>query len=237
MAKYFFEMAVYKGMNLLKRIIIAVLAVACGGGVQAQLDWMGGLTMGAAFPAGASGNAPELRTSIASSLWVRGQLGRTPVALTLMVDGVHWVNEVAPDRTAVPLDEGLYAKRYVLFPVTAGVALEVGEAWGFLFDVYATVGFHWRNLNCQRMAAPGLMDDMEEHGWGVAWKVGGEVLHRSHFSLSVSYLAVGNPFGTGGDGLQAGSGTVNADGIRRSQPSLEGYGQGFVTVSLGYFIF
>lgn len=236
MAKYFFEMAVYKGMNLLKRIIIAVLAMACGGGVQAQLDWMGGLTMGAAFPAGASNNAPELRTSFASSLWVRGLLKDTPVALMLSVEGVHWVNEVVPDRAAVPVDEGLYAKRYVLFPVTAGVALTAGKAFGFTFDFYAAVGFHWRNLNCQRMAAPGLMDDMEEHGWGVAWKVGAEVLHKSHLSLSVSYLAVGNPFGTGGDGLPAGTGTVH-DGVRRSQPSLEGYGQGFVIVSLGYFIF
>jgi hypothetical protein len=90
-------------------------------------------------------------------------------------------------------------------------------------------------LNLQRMAAPGVMDDMEEHGWGLAWKIDFETVIANRLSLGVSYLAFGNLFGTCNE-PPAGTGTVNADGIRRSQPTLDGYGQGFLTISLGYHL-
>ena len=55
--------------------------------------------------------------------------------------------------------------------------------------------------------------------------------------LTFTYPLIGN-YGvpeTGGDPLPAGTGPI-VDGVRRSQPTLDGYGQGFLAVSLGYWI-
>ena len=214
------------------------LMALCVSASQAQ-EWMGGLTAGVAFPSGASDNAPGLSTSFNAGL--RASYILEGLAFTAMIDGVHWLKSESPDRSAVPIDDGLYVSRALHFPVTAGLAFFMGGRGGWpVVDVYAAAGTCWRDLTCKRMAAPGVMDDMEEHGWSFAWKVGFDVFcrvgHAPRLSLSVSYLAMGNPFATGGESLPAGAGAVDENGIRRSQPTLEGYGQGFLNFSIGYWL-
>lgn len=222
----------------MRRLFLMALMMLCVSVSPAQ-EWTGGLTAGVAFPAGASDNAPGLSTSFAAGL--RASYILDGPAFTMMIDGIHWLKSEYPDRSAVPIDDGLYVSRALHFPATAGLAYFMGGRGGWpVVDVYAAAGAYWRNLTCKRMAAPGVMDDMEEHGWGFAWKVGLDVIcrirHAPRLSLSVSYLALGNPFATGCDPLPSGMGTIDENGIRRSQPALEGYGQGFFNVSIGYWL-
>ena len=222
----------------MKRLVLMFVAMLCVSVSPAQ-EWSGGLTAGAAFPAGASDNAPGLSTSFAAGL--RASYIRGGVAFTVMIDGVHWLKSEYPDRSAVPIDEGLYVSRALHFPATAGLAFFLGGRGGWpVVDVYAAAGCYWRNLTCKRMASPGVVDDMEEHGWGFACKVGFDVIfricHSPRLSLGVSYLALGNPFATGGAAPAAGTGPIDENGVRRSQPTLEGYGQGFFNVSIGYWL-
>lgn len=224
----------------MKKYILWALMTVFGSllnGVAAQ-EWMGGLSAGLAVPAGSSSNAPKLSESFTAGLRAVYFPGRPALPLTVMLDGIHWLYSESPDRSAVPIDEGLYAKRYLCFPVTAGLLLpicSVGKKHSWALTGYATVGAYWRNINCQRMAAPGVMDDMEEHGWGVAWKVGFDLARRFEWFVGVSYTAFGNPFGSGGDPLPAGTGAV-VDGVRRSQPTLDGFGQGFIKFEIGYWL-
>lgn len=199
-------------------------------------EWFGGVTAGAAIPTGASDNAPGLSPSFTAGLRVGYCFDDTPLALSVMIDGVHWLKSEHPTRSAVPLDEGLYVSRALHFPVMAGLSylLRPNNSPWFL-DIYAAGGAYWRNITCQRMASPGVMDDMEEHGWGVVCKVGLDVHYTSRWSFGVSYTAMGNPFATGGDPLPAGTGAI-VDGTRRSQPTIEGYGQGFFNISIGYWL-
>lgn len=203
-------------------------------GLQAQ--WKGSLSAGVAFPAGATGNAPRLSTSFTAGIRAVWIPERMPLGLTAMLDGFHWLKGEHPDRSAVPLDEELHTFRALHFPLTVGLWIPFVSLHNTLnASAYIAVGGYWRNMTCQRMAAPGVMDDMEESGWGVAWKVGIEIIYNDRFSLGISYLACGNPFATGGDPLPAGTGMIE-NGIRRSQPSLDGYGQGFLCVTLGYWL-
>lgn len=198
-------------------------------------QWCGSVTVGPAFPCGATDNAPSLSTSFTAGIRALYISKQIPLGVTLMLDGVHWLKSESPDRSAMPLDEGLYVSRALHFPITAGLWYSFWTPSQWNLAAYAAVGAHWRNLTCKRMAAPGVMDDMEEHGWGFAWKVGLDIVYNKRFSLGVSYLACGNPFASGGDPLPAGTGAIE-NGIRRSQPTLAGYGQGFLSVTLGYWI-
>ncbi len=221
----------------MKRCILTLLMALFSAGAVAQsgADWMFRLTAGAAFPAGAASGAPELSTSFTAGLRALVVPHSFPIPIAVCLDGVHWLSSPAPDRSAVPIDEGLYVKRALHFPVTVGVWIPLFGGRGLWSDLTVTLGPYWRNLNLQRMAAPGVMDDMEEHGWGLAWKIDFETVIANRLSLGVSYLAFGNLFGTCNE-PPAGTSTVNADGIRRSQPTLDGYGQGFLTISLGYHL-
>lgn len=200
---------------------------------QGGADWQFRLAGGVAFPAGAATGAPALSASFTAGLRAMVVPRAFPVPLTVEVEGVHWLTPSRPDRTAVPLDEGLYVKRALHFPLLVGVRMPLGSGQ-WRYGVGLSAGAYWRNLTLQRMAAPGVMDDMEESGWGMAWKVDAEMLWRMRLSLAVSYLAFGNPFGNCGD-VPYGTGAV-VDGVRRSQPSMTGYGQGFLTLSLGYHL-
>lgn len=217
-------------------IIAAIVSIFNSQFSICQAQWWGSVTVGPAFPSGATANAPSLSTSFTAGIRAGYSPKRWPGSIVVMLDGVHWLQSDYPNRSAAPLDEGLYVSRALHFPLTAGLALPVfgfGDDWDIV--LYGTVGTYWRNLTCKRMAAPGVMDDMEEHGWGFAWKVGLDIVYYGRFSLGVSYLACGNPFVTGGDPLPAGTGPI-VDGVRRSQPTLDGYGQGFLTLSLGYLL-
>ena len=231
------------------KVIVMLVMLACSGAGVAHAQWMGGLSVGLALPAGASSNAPELSTAMAAGVEVTYLLGRTPIYLTAMVDGVHWLSTNDPDHLAVPLDEGLYTNRFMFFPFTIGVGYIGGLGHGMAFDLYAAAGGYWRNIICRQMSAPRVMDGMNESGWGFACKVGGDFFFNRYLSLGVSYLMLGNPFGKGGDALPAGADIVGYGSfltgpdndipitVRRSQPSLSGYGQGFLLVSLGYHLF
>lgn len=211
--------------------------------------WSGGLTAGLALPAGASDNAPELSTAMTAGVRVSYGLERMPIYLTAMVDGVHWLSTSDPDHLAVPLDRGLYTNRFMFFPFTFGVGYRGGLGHGMAFDLYATAGGYWRNIICRRMSAPRVMDGMNESGWGFACKVGGDIFFNRYLSLGVSYLMLGNPFGKGGDALPAGADIIAYGSfltgpdndipitVRRSQPSLSGYGQGLLLITLGYHLF
>lgn len=215
------------------------------GGAQ---GWGGGLSVGLAMPAGASDNAPELSTALVAGVNVQRFVGRTPLYLTAMLDGVHWLSTSDPDHLAVPLDSKMYTNRFMFFPFTVGVGYMAEMGHGMAFDLYATAGGYWRNIICRQMSAPRVMDGMNESGWGFACKVGGDFFFNEHFSLGVIYLMLGNPFGKGGDALPAGADIIAYDSfltgpdndipvtVRRSQPSLSGYGQGFLLVSLGYHL-
>lgn len=219
---------------MMKKYVLIAFMLLCIKPLTAQ-EWMGGLTVGVALPAGASNNAPQLSTSFTAGLRAMYLLDNSPLAFSVMIDGVHWVKSEHPDRSAVPLDDKVYAFRSLHFPATLGVNYLWGDRSKWLVDCYVAGGVYWRNLTCQRMAAPGVMDDMEEHGWGMAWKAGIDVIFLSHCGISVSYTALGNPFAAGGAPLPAGTGPVE-DGVRRSQPSLEGYGQGFLNISVDYWL-
>lgn len=218
-------------------IFVLLLAVTCSVAPEARGQWVGGLSAGVALPAGASDNAPKLSTCFTAGLRGMYFAEHIPLDFTVMLDGVHWMKSDYPDLYAVPLDEGLYAKRYLFFPLTAGVTIPFWSGNSGLGVMgFATVGAYFRNINCLRMAAPGVMDNMEEHGFGMAWKVGVDLTYMFKLALTISYTAFGNPFATGGDPMPAGTGPVNEDGVRRSQPTLEGYGQGFLNVSIGYWL-
>ena len=217
-------------------LTLVMLLAAVGAMGQGGADWGVRVTAGAAFPAGAAEGAPTLSTSFASGVRALVVPHAFPIPLTVSIEGVHWLSSSTPNRSAVPIDEGLYVKRALQFPLLLGVWLPIWGGRGLWSDINLSVGPYWRNLNLQRMAAPGVMDDMEEHGWGVAWKVEWEVVVANRFSLGVSYLGFGNPFGTCSE-PPVGTGPVSTTGVRRSQPTLEGYGQGFLTVSVGYHIF
>ena len=83
------------------------------GGAQ---GWGGGLSVGLALPAGASDNAPELSTALVAGVNVQRFVGRTPLYLTAMLDGVHWLSTSDPDHLAVPLDSKMYTNRFMFFP-------------------------------------------------------------------------------------------------------------------------
>ena len=221
--------------RMMKKYILTALVTLSLGISVSHAQWMGGLTAGAAFPVGASNNAPSLSTSFTAGVRVMYLLKNSPLALSVMIDGVHWLKSEHPHRSIVPLDEKLYTSRALHFPGTVGVNYIIGGRKGWMADVYAAGGIYWRNLTCQRMAAPGVMDDMEEHGWGVACKVGLDFIYRPRFGLSVSYMALGNPFATRGDSMPAGTGPIE-NGVRRSQPTLDGYVQGFLSLSLGFYL-
>lgn len=235
----------------MKRLVIMVFMAVClpWTAVCGQGDWMGSLNVGVAIPASASGNAPELSTAMTAGLRLHCLVGRTPLFLTAMVDGVHWLTTHDPDHLATPLDRGMYTNRFMFFPFTAGVGFIGGLGHGMAFNLYATVGGYWRNIICRQMSAPGVMDAMNESGWGFACKFGFDFYMSKHWMLGVSYLRLGNPSGDGGEALPAGAPVVGygsfltgpdndvAVTVRRFQPSLEGYGQGFLFVTLGYNIF
>ena len=223
----------------MKKYLLMSFIALCISVPTMQAQWLGGVTAGAALPLGASDNAPRLSTSFTAG--IRASYLFDKLAVMVMLDGVHWIESEHPDRSAVPLDDGLYVSRALHFPVTAGLAYfcDIDRANRWMMDVYGAVGGYWHNLTCQRMAAPGVMDIMEEHGWGFACKVGFDVIYRCGqrplLSLGISYSALGNPFATGGDPLPAGTGPIEK-GIRRSQPTLSGYGQGFLNITLGYWL-
>jgi hypothetical protein len=166
-----------------------------------------------------------------------------------MVDGVHWLSTEDPDHLAVPLDEKMYTNRFLFFPFTVGVGYLGDLGWGMVFDIYAAAGGYWRNIICRQMSAPSVMDGMNESGWGFACKVGADIYINKHFRLGVSYLMLGNPSATGGEPLPAGSDIIGYGSfltgpdndipitVRRSQPSLSRYGQGFLFFTLGYCLY
>lgn len=232
-----------------KRLLLLCLLAFAGPWTVAHGQWAGGLSAGLALPAGASDNAPELSTAMTAGLHVQYLLGRTHVYLTAMVDGVHWLSTEDPDHLAVPLDEKMYTNRFLFFPFTVGMGYFGDLCHGMVFDIYAAAGGYWRNIICRQMSAPGVMDGMNESGWGFACKVGADIYINKHFRLGVSYLMLGNPSATGGEPLPAGADIIGYGSfltgpdndipitVRRSQPSLSRYGQGFLLFTLGYCLY
>lgn len=232
-----------------KRLLLLCLWAFAGPWTVAHGQWAGGLSAGLALPAGASDNAPELSTAMTAGLHVQYLLGRTHVYLTAMVDGVHWLSTEDPDHLAVPLDEKMYTNRFLFFPFTVGMGYFGDLCHGMVFDIYAAAGGYWRNIICRQMSAPGVMDGMNESGWGFACKVGADIYINKHFRLGVSYLMLGNPSATGGEPLPAGADIIGYGSfltgpdndipitVRRSQPSLSRYGQGFLLFTLGYCLY
>lgn len=218
----------------MKKLLLAAFVIISSSLSMAQ-GWKGSLHVGAAVPAHASDNAPSLSTSFSAGIRAVYFPQSMPVGFTAMLDGIHWIHSSSPTRSAVPMDDGLYVSRALHFPLTVGVWYPFWTCRNASLAAYAAIGAHWRNVTCKRMAAPGVMDDMEEHGWGFAWKVGAEFVIWERFSLAIGYTALGNPFGSGGDPLPVGTGPIE-EGVRRSQPTLDGFGQGFLNISLGYWI-
>ena len=204
-----------------------------GAVAQRGADWIFRFTAGAAFPAGAATGTPELSTSLTTSLRAVVIPYTLPIQIAVSLDGIYGLSSHMPDRSAVPIDKGLYVKRAMHFPLTVGLWLPLFGQRGLWSDLTVTVGPYWRNLNLQRMAALGVMDDMEEHGWGLSWKLDLETVIGNRWSLGISYLIFGNIFGDCSN-PPLGTGPVSEGGIRRSQLTLDGYGQGFLSISLGY---
>lgn len=224
----------------MKKLILIILSAIVAWGTPTHGQWEGSARMGAAIPAWSSRNAPELRTSVASGLTVSRALGESQWRVQLAVDGVHWLTSESPDLDAVPTDNQLYAKRYLLFPVTFGAVCRLVDSKGFVLDLHGGLGFHWRNLNCQQIASVAYsggdrevtVHDIEEHGWGFAAKAGADARY-GHWGLALSLTAMGNPFEREGATLQQTKSVV----FQRSQPTLEGYGQCFCTLTLCYWIY
>lgn len=220
----------------MRKYFLTIIVALCIGVPSGRSQWWGSVTVGGAVPAGATDNAPVLSTSFTAGIRAMYSPKTWPGIVVVMLDGVHWLKSESPDREAAPMDESLYVNRSLHFPFTAGLLMPVwgmGDDWDIV--VYGAVGGYWRNITCRRMVAPGVMDEMEEHGWGFAWKVGFDIVYDGRFSLGMSYLALGNPFTSGGAPLPAGTGAIE-NGVRYSQPTLEGYGQGFLSLTLGYWI-
>lgn len=185
---------------------------------------------GVAMPAFSSGNAPGLRVSLATGL--RGGYSFGNWFLTGEVWQVRQLREDNPDLTAVPMDTAFRVKRYQLIPLLLGTGYRFPLSPWSEGTIAVAAGGYFRYINCLKQTSAMTLSDMGESGWGFAGKVSAEVRLWKRVNLSVWFMTMGNPFEEVGEtipGSKASEVTFN-----RSHWQLEGFGQSFWGICLGY---
>ena len=218
----------------MKRLLLTcLLALSCLAATYAQIDVTAGVGM--AFPVAGSDNAPDLRTSFVGSLAVGYRIGAddSPWRLVADLDGLHWTGSAAPDRDAVPMDEGVYNRRYLFFPLTIGASYDLRLSQGLALRTLVAMGGYYRYQNCLRLEHPGVLGDLNDSGFGFALKSAIELLLLDNrLSLGMSFFALGNPFETTQTAFPARNPAATA--TVRHNSTLEGFSRCFIGIALGY---
>lgn len=217
----------------MKRLLLISLMVMFGlSGTWAQFDAKVG--MGVALPIAGSANAPEVRSSVMGSLEVGRRMGAdSPWRLALSLEGLHWTGTASPVRDAVPMDEGLYNKRYLFFPLTLGVSYDFPLPYSMKLRALAAVGGYYRFQDCSRVEHSGVLGDLNDSGFGFALKAAVDLMMLGdRLSLGVSFLALGNPFETEQTSFPARNQAATA--TVQHNCTLQGFSRCFVGIALGY---
>ena len=175
----------------MRRIVFFVMLCVVWMPVKGQ--WETAVYGGVGVPMLASGNAPELRVSLATGLRGAYALSEGWV-LTGEVWQVRHLKEDNIDITVVPLDTAFRVKRYQLIPLMLGAGYRFPLSDWAKGTLYASAGGYFRYIHCQKQTATLLFDDKGESGWGFAGKMGAEVTLWERLSLQVWFMAMGNPF-------------------------------------------
>ena len=211
--------------------VFCLVMLLCAAWAPAKGQWECALYGGVGMPVLASGNAPELRVSLVTGLRGGYALNGGWV-LTGEVWQVRHLKEDNPNIVSVPLDTAFRVKRYQLIPLLVGVGYRFPLSDWAKGTVYASAGGYFRYIHCQKQTATLTLDDMGESGWGLAGKVGAEVMLWERLSLQGWFMAMGNPFENETSALPYRKNTDVT--YNRTHWRLEGYRQCFWGVSLGY---
>lgn len=198
------------------------------------------------MPAMASGNAPELRISLATGLQVSYSFGTW--ALTGEVWQVRQLKEENPDVVVIPMDTAFYTKRYQLIPIMMGLERRIPLCDWAEGSVAFSLGAYFRYIHCRQRVAFRTISDMGESGWGFAGKVSAKVTMWKRVSFGVWFMAMGNPFETESEKMRGQMDVVSEQRIENSGQwpvllkmrfpkthwHLEGYRQCFWGMCLGY---
>ena len=218
---------------LMRRIVVFALFL-CMCWIPAIGQWQWTLYGGEAAPLLASGNAPELRTSLATGLRASYRLAddQTGWMLTGEIWQMRPFSYNPPDTNAFPPDTFFHVKRYQLIPFMLGIGRRFALTSWATGMLHAAAGGYFRYIDCQQMSPARIIEEMGESGWGFSLRTAAGVSLWERLNLEVWFTAMGKPFEKEAGSLP-GSESKRVV-FNRTHWHLEGYRQCFWGFALGY---